>query len=434
MKVLKIGYFSPPCPVSPEVFKIPVGDEIIVYAPRLGILGLFEKSEEKAREKFVQKLSREKNGICVASVEGISNFCLDITRRCNMECSYCFSRLHENLVLDFNIVKKVCKYVISHADQVLEISFIGGGEPTLAFNELVKIYNYVHKLASKEGIEVYGSIVTNGVFNEKVLKWLIDRDFQITLSFDGPPEIQNKQRPLKGGLESYEIVASTLKKLQKFDANYEIRVTVTEESLPRMLDILKHFENLGVKKLWIKPAYIRSITGGGLSLEAFVKEFLKCFEYARKRNINVLFSLSNLSLKENFCGVCGANFVLTIHGYISACPGVIDPEDPASETFFYGKVTRDGIKIFRERLEKLRNRKVYQIEACRNCFAKWICAGGCSLEALHINNSIFKPVKEICFLSRELLKRTFYYMLKGDKNPPMFQVYTKDLTEHYSSM
>jgi uncharacterized protein len=56
------------------------------------------------------------------------------------------------------------------------------------------------------------------------------------------------------------------------------------------------------------------------------------------------------------------------------------------------------------RFDQFNRAHIYHKEACRRCWAKYYCSGGCHANALHANGDILKPYELGCTLERKRLE------------------------------
>jgi len=83
----------------------------------------------------------------------------------------------------------------------IDVSFHGGGETTFgqSWQVVTRSVTLSREQASKWGLKLHTSLVTNGVLNDEKRKWLVTHLDSIGVSFDGPADIQNRQRPTASG-------------------------------------------------------------------------------------------------------------------------------------------------------------------------------------------------------------------------------------------
>jgi uncharacterized protein len=137
--------------------------------------------------------------------------------------------------------------------------------------------------------------------------------------------------------------------------------------------------------------------------------FIEAFRAARRTSAKAArllrFSGARAGAVTNrFCGVANDNFCVSPAGNVSACHEVADERQPWADRFFYGRPSAaDSGYDFDERIyTSLRRQTVERREHCRDCFAKWNCAGDC------YHKSLFTAPAESgagrCEIVRELTK------------------------------
>ena len=146
---------------------------------------------------------------------------LQITQSCNLRCSYCVysgkykNRNHSQKTMSRETAQKAIDYYINHSKDTKSLS-IGfyGGEPLLCMEMIKYCVEYADKNA--EGREIRYSITTNGtLFNDKSIQYLIDHDFHLIISLDGPAAIHNKNRRYaKNNEGSYHTVIQNIRHIK----------------------------------------------------------------------------------------------------------------------------------------------------------------------------------------------------------------------------
>ena len=130
----------------------------------------------------------------------LNTITLQVTQQCNLRCSYCaysgayFNRKHSGKRMSFEIAKKGIDFLIENSSEspMLNIGFYGG-EPLLEFDLISKCVSYAKQEA--EGKELKFSMTTNGtMLDEKVISFLVENNFHVLISLDGPEEIHDKNR------------------------------------------------------------------------------------------------------------------------------------------------------------------------------------------------------------------------------------------------
>ena len=170
-----------------------------------------------------------------------------LTRRCNLNCVYCFSNPGEtpskSLTLSTPAILTGAHLVADQCQKrklPMTCVFHGGGEPTLD-NRIEPIAYYVKDLCRQKEISLFMYLATNGVMSpdkfEKIAK-LFDL---IGLSCDGPPKIQDAQRPRMDGNQSSPFVEHTASIFHDHNQAFEARVTLTKQSWEKMPEIAAYF-------------------------------------------------------------------------------------------------------------------------------------------------------------------------------------------------
>ena len=170
--------------------------------------------------------------------EGVSLF---LTTRCSMRCIYCYSDGGDNpKLMPWSTAKAAIDWIVDHATargkSSLYVSFHGGGEITTAMTLMKRCVEYVRQQAGDRGITVRIDAGLNGVMNNQAVDWAVQNLDGATVSLDGLPEVQNFQRPLSNGRDSFPVVSATLRRMDAKGFSYSIRTTVTQEYLGNLAD------------------------------------------------------------------------------------------------------------------------------------------------------------------------------------------------------
>jgi uncharacterized protein len=350
------------------------------------------------------------------------------TSNCNLRCVYCYAAGGETQkTIDLEFVKKAMDFIDKNSDERLLILFHGGGEPTLEFDLMKKVREYATNLRK----DTEFALQTNGVFSGQVRDWILKNIDRISISCDGPPPIQDIQRPLKGGGKSSPIVERNLRYFLENSKNVGVLTTISEFSMTRQTEILEYFNGIGVKRLKFLPVFEMGrclhcpTTYSKKPSTPFVRNLLKAMELADMYGIELSPPFSFGEVKERFCGMPGKSFILTPDGFVSPCFAVTSNDSDFSELLF-GRfdIKSKKILIDNRKLGVLRKRLVPNIPSCQNCFMKCDCAGGCVVSACLLHNKdIFSPDDRYCSetkkIGREIL---FYNILKNSiKIKPLLQ-------------
>lgn len=156
----------------------------------------------------------------------ISQLVLQVTQKCNLRCSYCVysgtydNRVHSNAEMDFETAKKAIDFHHEHSDELEEV-IVGfyGGEPLLRLDLIKECVNYI---SSKiEGKKVSYSITTNGtLLDYDTMKFLIDNNFNILVSLDGPKKEHDENRKFVNGKGSFDTIMNNISQIKQHNSDF----------------------------------------------------------------------------------------------------------------------------------------------------------------------------------------------------------------------
>jgi len=314
------------------------------------------------------------------------------TASCNMRCVYCHcssetGKEHMSDERALDVVKRYIKHVREFTGKTdnIKITFMGGGEPLLRIGTIKKIVRYVEEA----GIHGEYVIVTNAtVGSDSDWEWIVSKGFRVTISADGPPNIQNKQRIFaKGSRGTSDYVEKRLTYLTKFDIDVNIRSTVMEISAESIDSICNYFQRFPcVKTHQLEPV---SFAGRGAAYRVvFEEEFYPQFfrNYSRhlyenpKRFKSAWFK--PFKRTRGFCGAVYFNAVVTHDGFVSLCSEVdssalsVGHEDK----YIVSHIQDDNPFLPKKSLDFSEKNSIDNISECRTCIIRYKCGGGCYIK------------------------------------------------------
>lgn len=348
-----------------------------------------------------------------------------LTESCQLRCNYCsFSSGESNVTtsfeeikvfVDFLIRNSIIKRMVNHEEYPLRIVITGGGEPTYKWEEFVYAVEYIKEKCSKNNIHYYINTTTNGIVNEKQIKYLIDNINFIMVSFDGIPAIQNKNRRTANGSETAEIVARTLKILDDEDANFSIRTTIWPEDyyyINEMADFISsNYKN--VKEWDIEPIIPRGRAIQHNSLESenrFVgSNFSRYFIGAKKHIINHNYN-DVLSCSKFTSVTCGT--IYGFHPWLIPNGKVVTCQDAKEKAIQIGRID-NGKYIpnnFHDNYAKICKEASTK---CSTCFAYGLCLSGCPLK--YLNAESCETAKIECDMIRAYWKNILVNLVENNE-------------------
>ena len=386
---------------------------------KLADLGLIleEKPEDSPSSMNYAATEEEKETVPVSSIA------LFVTQECNMDCIYCYGdggNYGSSGNMTSDTAKKAIDWLIEQSGKVkkLGISFFGG-EPLMNFPLMKEVVEYAKKMAKKKEKEFTFGITTNlSLLDEEKLAFLKENKITPLVSFDGAKEIQDKQRPLKNNkCSSYDTILPKIKKLLSVMPDVYCRATLLGETNPAK--IREALCEIGFSKIHISSAS-SSLLDGGMKkssqniigtlqmLESDAESFLKNVknrnmdELQKQKNSGFLFEILASFLKnQKKYFPCGAG-----RGYV----GISSTGDGFLCHRFVGTDEYKLGSVFDNKLERepYLKKAVNTRKKCSECFAKYICGGGCYHDNLGCTESIFDPSENTCKLMQRTMELVSY--------------------------
>lgn len=379
----------------------------------------------------------------------VKSISLNVMQACNMKCIYCYGDGgeygHKDKMSE-EVALSAVDWLISNSgdEKTVNIVFFGG-EPLMNFNLIKKVVKYSKKKCKKENKSISFSITTNGtLFSDKVIKFLNENQFSITISIDGNKEIQDFNRPLANGKGSYDLIENKIKAMNDSrDGRTSGRVTVTELNAD-LITIENDLKHLGFNKIQFTPVTSNDETSN-YKLSISKKSLNNIKDYYTKQSNDLLQNIKNRSYdligkdkileiiqlflskykKEYSCGVGRTMAAISCSGDIYPCHRFV-----GDENFLLGNINETKADLYQE---PFINNFYRSSKECQSCFARHQCAGGCIQDNYIANDSISVPNSMGC----EILKHQVEQSLKvfgnlddSDKNF-LVNIFTKKTNQKY---
>lgn len=321
---------------------------------------------------------------------------LAIAQKCNMGCSYCYAEQGDfggpvkNMPLEIalqsiDLLLKDCP-----VGGRIQVTFLGG-EPLINLKALKAATVYAHEKAMEKNITVGFSITTNGTLLTLDDALFFEHyGFSVTVSLDGLKDDHDKQRPMKGGAGSYDRIIEKIKPLLEIQRKMQVsvRVTVTPANM-NLTETLNAFVNLGFHSVGFSPLLNSSSGKGEMSkhdLEHMLSGMIACglqFEqhvmqgkrYPFLNMANALKEISKGTHRPYPCGAGAGYMGVSADGDLAACHRFVN--EPS------GKMGNIVTGIDTELQNNwLSSRHVHNQLPCNECWARYLCGGGCHHEVL----------------------------------------------------
>lgn len=331
------------------------------------------------------------------------------TNTCNLRCIYCYASAGESAPkhLDFSDAMIWIEFLfgkITENIKAVEVVFHGGGEPTVSFPLLKKIWSEVKKQSAEKGLHCSLRSITNGNFSPEVLEWFAGEKAELAFSIDGTKEYNDRLRPSLDGKGSFDRAFSNIRELTSRGLKCSVRATVGNFNKGNLREFVDVCAEAGIKSINLDKLYpfgrSDSIETETISDEEYKEVFLSVWEYALRKGIPIL-GYSTMSLRQARPFFCNnyeeSSFAITPEGYLSPCPEVSMLSDPVSDTFFGGRINSEGkVEFFGERIRDLKKRSTENLKECGDCFLEYVCRGGCVVKSFRKNGDLLSVDEERC--------------------------------------
>jgi uncharacterized protein len=343
---------------------------------------------------------------------------LMLTYACNMACRYCCQGLIPDVCeteMPEAVAYRAVDWLVEHSGETRNLGLgLFGGEPLMKLPLIRKVVAYAETRAAAAGKRVRFGTMTNGLlFDRATIEFLAAKSVEITVSFDGPREIQDANRPLKNGAASYDVIAPRLRALLE-----QCPAAVMRPTLSASADIdavLAEAAALGFRGCRIGKVSSSMLPGGmrndeAAATDAFVahleRQASRLLGAVRERDAMALAAVaidrvfveavrqvaranSDFSPPRRRWFSCGSGrqfLTVSVSGDIYPCP-----------RFLARPEHRIG-SIWESELHNGEHRRSLLLHGrdCPQCWARYYCGGGCVVEHLAGTGSMFEANQETC--------------------------------------
>ena len=340
---------------------------------------------------------------------------LFLTRSCNMNCVYCYARANARPSrMTWRTAKAaIDTFAAQHDGDSLRLCFHGGGEQTTELGLMSRVVDYCRSLEWKTCTFI---LTTNGVLSQDAVRLLANNAFRVAVSLDGPPDIQDAQRPLASGRPSSSVVESAVRQLIEAGCHVAVRPTIVRFDEAEVLRAMEYFRSLGVRKVVLQPvsstgraAESAELAERSTDLKPFVSAFIAALDFAHETDMQVVNSSFDLLFGGKPAAYCGAaggrTLVVTSDGLLTGCYEVVGEDSDGADVFLYGSLDPEEgcLVIDSEKRNRLTERMADLMEPCASCFAKFICAGACPVRSVSARGGLLRPDPFSCGFARAVI-------------------------------
>ncbi len=347
----------------------------------------------------------------------VKALCLHVSHDCNLRCKYCFAdegAYHSvRETMSFEVAKSAIDFLLENSGnrKVLEVDFFGG-EPLMNFDVVKRTVYYAKAEAEKRGKRFLFTTTTNGLLlDDETIRFFNEEMENVVLSLDGRKEVHDAVRKTVNGKGSFDAVIEKIKKFVRCrgDKHYYVRGTFTAKNLDFSKDVLfladEGFDSISVEpvvtdipELQIREEHLPQIER---EYEALCDEYVK--REAEGKGFH--FFHFNIDLEGGPClskrvSACGAGneyFSVVPNGDIYPCHQFAGDRKWRMGNVTEGRLDGDIRKQFAQSC-------LFTRKKCGDCFAKFICSGGCNANNYHYNGDIDTPYEMTCAMMKKRIE------------------------------
>ncbi|AAD36396.1 radical SAM protein [Thermotoga maritima MSB8] len=302
------------------------------------------------------------------------------TLACNFDCIYCYeSKTGPSMTA--KTAERIVEYLkrLIRTRRSISVGWFGG-EPLLCFDVVKFVNSSLIEACRENNVDFHSSMSTNGyLLDKEKAEWfdrLEIRNVQITI--DGPEDVHNKYRPLKGGKGTFDTIVENLENLFRVTEKLQVtfRMNVGPDNFHRVEEFLNVLERFPKDRTRV---YFRWIFGSN-SREFFFRKvyeirdreslnILNFYESAAKRGFNVFLPVL---VQNRYCEYdCVSSVVIGPQGELYPCTVRV------GKGMEIGRLTNRGLEYDRKKYLRWHSFDAFESEECMRCKLLPVCMGGC---------------------------------------------------------
>lgn len=329
---------------------------------------------------------------------------IDISNKCNLNCSYCFETREGSQVLypiNTSALYKGIKFFLCNMipDKIRDVHFhFGRREPLMSFPLLSQVVNYLEKKGAERFFRPHFHLTTNGtcLWTESI-KFLKEHHFDIRVSLDGFAEVHDKNRKVRNGEGSFNTVIANLEALKREGLGFTINSVYYPQT--SFLSVYNFFCSIGAERVDFFPLWIPDSEAKGYFEHTDIRKMKKDIEklvidQVERSKGDGLHGLTRIVQLENYlqylCGYkrslfyCGAgrNYIgISGNGDFYPCLKFIN-----TSRWLLGNYSKGlDYNILTSYLEEGAP-PISELAFCHNCPIRYLCKGLCYVDRINLEN------------------------------------------------
>lgn len=346
----------------------------------------------------------------------VRSYSINVSQVCNLKCTYCaaggdgtFGEKRKHIEID--VIYEQMRMLLHDvpAGEVFDVTFFGG-EPLVAQENIRQLARFARMQVAGRGIDLRFRVITNGTLvDENAAELLASINCHVTVSIDGPPEVNDRQRKTAGGQ------GSTARALKGVEQLLKVRDRLGSLSFGAVFG--KHHTGVLETYQFLRPFGFDSIkfdfaaeAGDTESSNAFAEQIALTADFAfaqggekELRSIGAFDhyfrTLDQQRRVMNHCGAGKSHLYADAQGRLSACQWLIGK--PAEQVGRGLELNAEKLKAYESPLQEQNN--------CQSCWARNLCGGGCLFVNQLKNGQKNKKDPEFCLRTRTTLAKAIEY-------------------------
>jgi uncharacterized protein len=281
--------------------------------------------------------------------------------------------------------------------------------------------------ARQKSLKANVTLTSNGIWSEKQIGWILHHLDSVSLSMDGAPATQDRNRPLISHAPSSPYVLRVIEALDRAEYPYGIRLTAAQPwTLPD--DVRFICEETKCPSMQVEPAF--NVKRGGHNepteeeIAGFVAAYLDAYEIATRAGRRLHYSGARLGLVTTvFCTAPYGALIANANGELVACYEIASDDHPLARLSIIGHIEDGNVVVDHEARRHLHGLIDERRATCHDCFCYWSCAGDCYARSFASGDHLRRAGR--CEINRRITERLLLWRIadgggvwKGERSVP----------------
>lgn len=313
---------------------------------------------------------------------------LPLSNNCTMQCLYCseaeYIREHKGLLDEksvFQVIDAYFEWIKRYSTlETVRLSFDYGGEPVCQLELLEKVSSYFRNKCKEQKKLSSVLMTTNCAWDNELLPRVIACVDEIIVSIDGPKGIYEKYRKYKVKKMTFDLILNNALEIYRKGKLKHFSSVVTYNTIENSKEyiefFMKYFPGSSIKTAAVIVTGDASTNGiERIALNDWAN-FVKYIKDTSDGKITIIDSKPEKKIDYFYRFGCEhmrmTNWFCWLNGYISCCT------DRDNLKYYFASLENGVLNLDTKKMEEfIYNNDVNSLQKCKDCLAKYYCAGGC---------------------------------------------------------